>query len=648
MVFALPSRLRLTPLACACLLAGLTACNDNQTSQTYVAPTAPTGLGYAASADSNPTAAPYIDNGASNQRGKACMATLETNAGVRVVAGFLDIWEPRTRLVDAGVTAPADGSCPAVTSSDWSGLPGSATDGTVKNPSVHAYNIHYVEQLTANRTPAQELAAYLDDRRGKNYSVSDGMGPLTDAWRAGSKQTTTITDIPADATSVKYDDKGNNRGLGSDSNADMGLAVDFINALSVDGSTEPAKRFFKYARPWRWSSAVKVVPALEPAKSSTPNTDGGFISGHSAEGVRDSLAMAYLVPERYQEMLARGLELGENRILAGMHSPLDVIGGRMQALAVVAYNLHRSEVSSLKQSAYTQTHHWLNQQLGLSDDNALWQVAHSGSQDRFADHAQIKADYLRRLTFGFTPIAATDKPAMVPKGAEILLETRLPYLSDEQRRVVLQSTALPSGYPLMDDAEGWGRLNLFAAADGYGRFDGDVDLLMDAAEGGFHASDRWRNDIGGAGKLTKRGSGSLLLSGHNSWTGGTDLQEGTLQASSSSALGAGDLYQRGGTLQVNSALQIGGHYTQQAGAILHSVLGNDGAGRLTIKGDAVLAGELQVTLQAGYQPTVGDTLQLLRCGTLHGAFSKVTLAGYTVTPLYSANGVQLRIDGRPS
>lgn len=171
---------------------------------------------------------------------------------------------------------------------------------------------------------------------------------------------------------------------------------------------------------------------------------------------------------------------------------------------------------------------------------------------------------------------------------------------------------------------------------------------MDAAEGGFHASDRWRNDIGGAGKLTKRGSGNLLLSGRNSWTGGTDLQEGTLQASSNSALGAGDLYQRGGTLLVNSALQIGGHYTQQAGAILHSVLGNDGAGRLTIKGDAVLAGELQVTLQAGYQPTVGDTLQLLRCGALHGAFSKVTLEGYTVTPLYSANGVQLRIDGRPS
>ena len=38
-----------------------------------------------------------------------------------------------------------------------------------------------------------------------------------------------------------------------------------------------------------------------------------------------------------EEMLARGLELGESRIIAGMHSPLDVISGRMlgQASAVV-------------------------------------------------------------------------------------------------------------------------------------------------------------------------------------------------------------------------------------------------------------------------------------------------------------------------
>ena len=49
---------------------------------------------------------------------------------------------------------------------------------------------------------------------------------------------------------------------------------------------------------------------------------------------------------------------------------------------------------------------------------------------------------------------------------------------------MLKTTELPSGYPVMDDAEGWGRLNLFAAADGYGAFNGNVIVSMDASQGG--------------------------------------------------------------------------------------------------------------------------------------------------------------------
>lgn len=92
----------------------------------------------------------------------------------------------------------------------------------------------------------------------------------------------------------------------------------------------------------------------------------------------------------------------------------------------------------------------------------------------------------------------------VPKGAEVLLETRLPYLDSTQRRWVLATTGIPSGYPVLDDAEGWGRLNLFSAADGYGAFTNNVAVNMDASKGGFNALDRWRNNISGVGKLTKR------------------------------------------------------------------------------------------------------------------------------------------------
>jgi hypothetical protein len=96
-------------------------------------------------------------------------------------------------------------------------------------------------------------------------------------------QTTTITGIAADATTVKYADAGNNWGVAGAANPSFGTVVDLIANIGENGSTEPAKRYFKYARPWRWSSSVKVVPVLEAAKSTTPNTDGGFVGGHSHE-----------------------------------------------------------------------------------------------------------------------------------------------------------------------------------------------------------------------------------------------------------------------------------------------------------------------------------------------------------------------------
>ncbi|MDP9900579.1 acid phosphatase [Variovorax ginsengisoli] len=627
-----------------------TSAPAGSTSPGVAAATPPKDLGFTDSAPV-PDAQripPFVDNVASNQRGDARYATKETNAGVRVVAGFLDVWQPSTLLVDAGAAAPARDGFPAVAASTWSGVPGDATDGKVLNAAVLGSNIQYVVDRTNQRTAAQELAAYLDDRRGKGYSISDGMGPLTAAWRAASRQTTSITGIAADATTVRYDDTGNDSGVGGSANPDFGTVVDLINNIGENGSTEPAKRYFKYARPWRWSSSVKVVPALEPAKSSTPATDGGFISGHTAEAVRKAIAVAYVVPERYQEMLARGLELGENRILAGMHSPLDVIGGRVHGQAVAVASLSTGANAARKTAARAQAQATLMTAVGAASPAALNDFAHSqGSDtDRFADHAAARADYLRRLTFGFKQIGDTTLPAVVPKGAEVLLETRLPYLDAMQRRVVLKTTALPSGYPVMDDAEGWGRLNLFDAGDGYGAFNGDVVVTMDASLGGFHALDSWRNDIGGAGKLSKRGSGTLRLGGKNSYSGGTQLVAGTLQADSVSAFGAGDVYVGAGTLVCNAAapVAVAGAYAQLDGATLQLNLGGNGAGRLRVAGVAILGGTLNLRFAAGAVPSVGDTLTLVTAGSVTGRFSAISVPGFKVTPTYTGKEVLLHID----
>ena len=164
--------------------------------------------------------------------------------------------------------------------------------------------------------------------------------------------------------------------------------------------------------------------------------------------------MAWLVPERFQEMVSRGLELGENRILAGMHSPLDVIGGRMLALAVSAANL--TAYANDAQAAYTQAHQTLQQLTGTSA-TTFSAFAHSGTTttDRFADYdeqGRVPAPHDVRLRRDRIDGRAAGRA----EGRGDPAADALPYLSADQRRVVLKTTELPSGYPVMDDAEGWG------------------------------------------------------------------------------------------------------------------------------------------------------------------------------------------------
>lgn len=610
-------------------------------------PAAPTGVGHADTAPPPANVLAYVDTGATNQRGDACHATLETNAGVRVLSGFLAVWTPRTPFVDADQDAPAKDGCAAVKKTDWDGIPGSATDGVKKRPDLHRQNIAYSIKVTGEHTPERDLAAYLDDRRGKNVSITDGLGPLTDAWRKGAQQTTTITDMPADATTVKYEDKGNNRGVGAKDNPDLGKAVDLIEAGSADGSTEPAKRYYKFARPYRQSDKVRVVPQLVPAESSKPISDGGFPSGHTAEAWRDALVMAYLVPQRYQEMVTRAAILGENRIRAGMHQTFDVLGGRVLATAIVAYNLNLPKNTPLRQEAYEQSQTWLMKATHTSDFQALMAFAHSEpkAKDALADYAWNKAFVDERLTYGYQQISDPNLAPTVPKGAEVLLETRQPYLSAEQRRVVLKTTEIASGYPIISDPEGWGRLDLFRAADGYGAFNGDVTLVMDASKGGFNAADTWKNAISGKGMLLKQGTGSLTLAGKNSWTGGTTIEDGTLVAASDTAFGNGDIYLSGGKAVIDTReLKVRGNITLRKQANVEIKLQDKNNVRLQInKTMSIEGGNLVLTAAPSQTFKAGDTLKLVNASTVQGKFDSVSLAGHTLKVTYSKNDISARV-----
>jgi hypothetical protein len=64
-----------------------------------------------------------------------------------------------------------------------------------------------------------------------------------------------------------------------------------------------------------------------------------YPSGHTAYGYTGAVILALLVPERYQQMIARGAEYGNDRILMGAHYAMDVMGGRTLALYDLAHLL---------------------------------------------------------------------------------------------------------------------------------------------------------------------------------------------------------------------------------------------------------------------------------------------------------------------
>ncbi|PQP85364.1 phosphoesterase [Paenibacillus sp. PCH8] len=514
--------------------------------------------------------------------------TVNSNPAIGTLSKFLDLWTP---------------------GDSWD-------NGKKLNSAVLDYNIDYVAQRAQTRSKADEDAAYYTDRTNQSYGAVEGLGKLSGVYREQSGTFTSIAGIPADAATTKYSDKNDSNKAG-DSNSELGKMVDLVGKVRGDyASTQQAKKFYQYMRPFRWKDESVIVPSLVAVQSSNPATDGGFPSGHTNASYLAALALAYSVPERFQELVTRASEMGDDRIVAGMHSPLDVMGGRVLATAFAASALNDPDNTELKKQAYDQAHDILLKETGTS-------------KDRFTDYARNKSEYTQRLTYGFPQIGSTTEPVQVPKGAEVLLETRQPYLNDQQRRAVLATTGIASGYPVLDDPEGWGRLNLFAAADGYGAFNNNVTVIMDASKGGFHALDTWKNNISGTGKLTKEGNGTLMLQGNNAYSGGTEVNAGTLEGGTLSAFGTGNVVNNGGTVAENVEGQwnIEGDFTQAANGTLELNVSSTND-VLNVKGALNANGKLQVNFDNSYVPAQGMiTLVSHGAHKQNGKFASVEVSG---------------------
>lgn len=245
--------------------------------------------------------------------------------------------------------------------------------------------------------------------------------------------------------------------------------------------------------------------------------------------------------------------------------------------------------------------------------------------------------------------SGTSFAAPLVSGAAALVWQVFPYFNNDLVRQTLLGTATDLGAAGVDPTFGYGLLNVGKAVLGPARFDwGTVDVEVTTLRS------TWANDINGNGGLTKRGSGTLILSSsNNTFAGDTQVLDGTLQTASlqsarvdilngATLIGAGRIAgtvsNRGSTLQVGGAvLAIGGNYTQDDFGRLALNVGD----RLNVSGTATIDGDLQLIGRRDYVVNNTTYPVLQAANGLQGTFASLS-SGPAVTFLdatlsYDAN-----------
>lgn len=101
---------------------------------------------------------------------------------------------------------------------------------------------------------------------------------------------------------------------------------------SGDLATREAKEHYLRMRPFM----LFGEPSLTPDDEKGLSTNGSYPSGHTANGWATALVLAEINVDRQDEILRRGYEHGQSRVICGVHYQSDVDAGRVVASAVVA------------------------------------------------------------------------------------------------------------------------------------------------------------------------------------------------------------------------------------------------------------------------------------------------------------------------
>lgn len=105
-----------------------------------------------------------------------------------------------------------------------------------------------------------------------------------------------------------------------------------------DLATRHAKEHYMRVRPFSFYQEATCNPEQQQELS----TNGSYPSGHTAIGWATALVLAEINPDRQDEILQRGYQMGQSRVICGYHFQSDVDAARLVASGVVA-RLHAND-----------------------------------------------------------------------------------------------------------------------------------------------------------------------------------------------------------------------------------------------------------------------------------------------------------------
>lgn len=437
-----------------------------------------------------------------------------------LVAGALVVGTPVAG--HASSPYPSDGTAPDLVpllsgySAIWKADAGNTLHGTVLNAKTLQRDDALAVWINRHATAAQQLLALQDaqyDTTGAQYdqsiTVSMGLGsklgplyvqgsetgalPLTVAL-VNSETGTSGAYVGTTAAKAYFShprpylptDPGSAPKAGDDPAA--------CAPARVNASSQAAIR---KGQPWADAKGNLLIERVAPVTDTTHRfsandvlldagygtagicTGGSFPSGHATTAYQAGITLATLLPELAPELLTRASEAGNDRIVLGVHYPLDVIGGRIDGEAAIA---KRWSDAKYRTEVLLPARHELVKYLQKATGHSLaYAIAHEkayasnpyagkkvpgGTAQVVVNRKTAVKVYTERLTYGFTRIGAKHLAPSVPAGAQNLLRTTFPTLNAKQRTSVLAQTEIASGFPLdgtRTAGGSWQRLNLAAA-----------------------------------------------------------------------------------------------------------------------------------------------------------------------------------------